>query len=176
MTARIRDLAMMGGLLAAAFVLKLPAIGLPNIEPFTLVYFFIGYRFGILWGGAVAALGELVYATLNPLGPSLPPVAAAQVVGMVIAGTAGGFAARIDPYRIFSMPRRWGLAVAAVLITCVYDILTNLAMFWTMGNLWAWLIAGIPFSALHIIANCLLFVFVFPALVKIVPGRAGVAR
>ena len=171
MNPRVRDLATMGGLLAAAFVLKLPALGLPNIEPFTLTYFFIGYRFGAFWGGAVGALGEFVYATFNPLGASLPPVAAAQTIGMALAGIAGGVSARLNLFHIFSRPRRWGLAAAAVLITLLFDVLTNVAMFWTLGNLTAWLLAGIPFSALHIISNCLLFVFVFPALQKIVPGR-----
>jgi len=167
----VRDLAKIGGLLAAAFVLKMPAIGLPNVEPFTLVYFFIGFRYGIFWGGAVAAMGEFLYSTLNPFGAALPPVLAAQVIGMAVAGVAGGLAARFDPQRIFTLPRRWGLAVAAVIITLFYDVLTNLAMFWTLGNLWAWLVAGVPFSVLHIASNSFLFAFAFPVLRKIVPAQ-----
>jgi len=167
----LRDVARIGGLLAAAFVLKMPAVGLPNVEPFTLVYFFIGFRYGIFWGGSVAALGEFLYSTLNPFGAALPPVTAAQIIGMAVAGAAGGLAARFNPHRIFSLPRRWGLALTAIVITLFYDVLTNLAMFWMLGNLWAWLIAGIPFSSLHIASNSLLFAFVFPVLRKIVPAR-----
>lgn len=173
MTLHVRDLAKMGGLLAAAFVLKLPAIGLPNLEPFTLVFFFIGYRYGALWGATVGALGEFLYSTLHPFGAALPPVTVAQVCGMAVAGLAGGLGARLDPARIFSRSRRWGLALTAVILTLFYDVLTNLAMFWTLGNLWAWLLAGIPFSALHIVSNSLLFAFAFPALQKIVPARSG---
>jgi hypothetical protein len=168
---QVRDLAKIGGLLAAAFVLKLPLIGLPNVEPFTLVYFFIGFRYGIFWGGAVAAIGEFLYSTLNPFGVALPPVMVAQVAGMAAAGVAGGLAARFDPYRIFTSPRRWGLALTAAAITLFYDVLTNVAMFWTLGNLWVWLVAGVPFSALHIVSNSLLFAFAFPVLGKIVPAR-----
>jgi len=40
----VRDLAIVGGLLAAAFVLNLPLLGVPNVEPLTLVFFFIGSR------------------------------------------------------------------------------------------------------------------------------------
>jgi hypothetical protein len=167
----VRDLARIGGLLAAAFVLKLPAMGVPNIEPFTLIFFFIGFRYGTVWGAAVGALGELLYSTLNPFGPALPPVTLAQVIGMALAGLAGGGAARFDPGGVFTQTRRWGLVLTAVLITLVYDLLTNLAMVWTLGNLWAWLLAGIPFSALHIVSNCLLFALAFPALQKIVPRR-----
>ncbi len=173
MNLHVRDLAKIGGLLAAAFVLKLPALGLPNVEPFTLVFFFIGHRYGCFWGAAVGALAEFLYTTLNPYGPALPPVAVAQVIGMALAGGAGGLAARIDPWRTFSRPSRWGLAVHALVVTAVYDVLTNVAMFWTLGNMWAWLVAGVPFSALHIATNCLLFAFAFPALQKIVPGRVG---
>ncbi len=172
----VRDLARIGGLLAAAFVLKMPAIGLPNVEPFTLVFFFIGYRYGGFWGAAVGALGEFLYTTLNPFGAALPPVTVAQIIGMALAGTAGGLAAHVDPWRIFSRPRRWGLVLTAIVITLFYDLLTNLAMFWTLGNLWPWLIAGIPFSALHIGSNSLLFAFAFPALQKIVPGQSGENR
>ena len=161
----------MGGLLAAAFVLKLPAIALPNVELFTLVYFFIGYRYGIFWGGAVDAFFEFLYSTLNLYGPALPPVNAAQIIGMAAAGIAGGVGARFNPFRIFSLPRRWGLVLAAVVVTLFFDLVTNLAMVWTLGNLWVVLIAGIPFSALHIAANSLLFAFAFPALQRIVPER-----
>ena len=171
MNLHVRDLAKIGGLVAAAFVLKMPAIGLPNVEPFTLVYFFIGFRYGIFWGGAVAALGEFLYSTLNPFGAALPPVTAAQVVGMAVAGIGGGLAARFDPFRVFTSPRRWGLAFTAVIITLFYDVLTNLAMFWTLGNLWVWLVAGVPFSVLHIASNSLLFAFAFPVLRKIVPAQ-----
>lgn len=171
MNLHVRDLAKIGGLLAAAFVLKMPVIGLPNVEPFTLVYFFVGFRYGIFWGGAVAAIGEFLYSTLNPFGAALPPVMVAQVVGMAVAGVTGGLAARFDPFRVFTAPRRWGLVLTAVIITIFYDVLTNLAMFWTLGNLWVWLVAGVPFSALHIVSNSLLFAFAFPVLGKIVPAR-----
>jgi len=173
---QVRDMARIGGLLAAAFVLKLPAIGLPNIEPFTLVFFFIGYRYGCFWGAAAGALAEFLYTTMNPYGAALPPVSAAQIMGMAFSGFAGGLAGRIDPLRIFSRPSRWGLAVAGIMLTLVYDVLTNLAMFWTLGNVWAWLVAGIPFSALHIASNCILFALVFPALQKIVPARVEDGR
>ena len=104
-------------------------------------------------------------------GAALPPVTAAQIVGMAAAGGAGGLGARIDPYRVFSLPRRWGLVLAAVAVTLFFDLVTNLATVWTLGNLWVVLIAAIPFSALHIVSNSLLFAFAFPALQRIVPAR-----
>jgi hypothetical protein len=209
---RIRDLATVGGLLAAAFVLKMPAFALPNVEPFTLVYFFIGYRYGIVSGALVGGTGEFLYSVLNPMGAAIPPVIAAQVLGMSVAGCAGGVVATVRS--VFGRPhraaptgrdgasdltgaasraptgtngisdqtgaasraptvRRWVLAGIAAVVTLIYDLLTNLAMVWTVGNVWVWLVAGIPFSALHIASNSLLFAFAFPALNKIVPGRQG---
>jgi len=109
---------------------------------------------------------------LNPYGLALPPVIVAQIAGMTIIGIGGGLCGRFDPARIFSTPRRWGLALTAAVFTLQFDLLTNLAMFWTVGRIQAWLILGIPFSALHIASNSLLFAFAFPALRKIVPGRS----
>ncbi len=176
MNLSIRDLARVGGLLAAAFVLKLPILGLPNIEPFTLVYFFIGYRYGLVWGIVIAGLGEFLYSAFNPFGAALPPVMVAQVVGMGIVGLCGGLFGHYDSWRVCSHSRRWGLLAVAICLTLVFDLLTNLAMVWTLGNLVEWLYAAIPFSALHIAANSVLFVFAFPVLQKLMPDATETAE
>ncbi len=165
-----RELAHIGGLVAAAFVIKLPLLGIPNVEPFLLTYFFIGFRFGPGWGLTIGAAAEFLYSTLNPFGPAIPPVLLAQVLGMGLAGLIGGILASWNPWDWLTKPNRIGLAILGGVITLFYDLATNLAMVATLGSLWAWLIAGIPFSALHIVSNCLLFAVVFPALCKIVPA------
>ena len=61
----VRRLVVSGGLVAAAFAIKYPLIGIPNVEPFTLAFFCVGYMFGPAWGLFVGAAGETIYATIN---------------------------------------------------------------------------------------------------------------
>ena len=164
MNSSLRRLAQSGGLLAAAFALKYPLIGIPNVEPLTLAFFVLGYAHGARWGIFVGALGEIIFATFNPMGMSIPQVWGAQVVSMALVGAAGGMMRPFyDPLR--SPKLRAGFAaVAGVGVTLVFDILTNLAFAATIGPFWAVMIAAIPFAAIHLISNALLFGALFPIL------------
>ncbi len=100
MNPSVRRLAQSGGLLAAAFALKYPLIGLPNVEPLTLAFFAIGYAHGARWGAFVGIVGEMIYATINPLGMSIPQVWGTQILSMALAGIAGGLVRPFyDPLR-----------------------------------------------------------------------------
>jgi hypothetical protein len=50
------------------------------------------------------------------------------------------------------------LALFALVLTAVYDLLTNVATGLVFGQMKYWLIAGIPFSLWHIGFNVALFV------------------
>jgi hypothetical protein len=173
MTPGLRRLAQSGGLVAAAFALKYPLIGLPNIEPLTLAFFAVGYGWGLRWGALVGAVGMALYASFNPWGAAIPPVWAAQVIGMALAGAAGGVIRRVAG----TTGRHWIVAtVAGVIVTLIYDLLTNLAIALTIGPFWPMMAAALPFAAIHITSNALLFGLIFPILTRwlLRPARAVV--
>lgn len=156
---------MSGGLVAAAFALKYPLVGLPNIEPLTLAFFAVGYAYGIPWGAFVGAAGEALYATVNPFGPPILPVWVAQIVSMLIVGAVGGWIGRMDNHRMWSNKQAVAIVVAAgIVVTFVFDLLTNLALAAAIGPFWPVMIAGLPLAGVHIASNALLFLVVFPIL------------
>lgn len=170
----VRRLAVSGGLVAAAFAIKYPLIGIPNVEPFTLSFFSVGYMFGPLWGLFVGAVGEIIYATLNPYGAAIFPVWIAQIIGMATAGLIGGWIGLLKDQLDWDRRRSLVIAVAAgVAATLFFDIVTNLAMAWSIGPFWPVMVAAIPFAAVHIASNALLFATIFPILRRWILGSAS---
>jgi hypothetical protein len=158
----LRRLARSGGLVAAAFALKLPLFAVPNVEPLTLAFFALGYAYGPLWGLMVGAVSMAVYATFNPWGAAIIPIWIAQIAGMALAGSAGGVLRMFAGGR--GVPRMIPAAIAGAAATLIYDLLTNLAFAVAIGPFWPVMIAAIPFSAIHITSNALLFGAIFPIL------------
>ena len=62
----------------------------PDFEVQTLGIFGAGVLLGARDGALVGGLTMLVYSLLNPYGPAHPVVTAAQLLGQVPAGIAGG--------------------------------------------------------------------------------------
>ncbi|MBI3871462.1 MAG: hypothetical protein HY304_00095 [candidate division Zixibacteria bacterium] len=163
MNPSLRRLARSGGLVAAAFALKYPLVAIPGLEPLTLVFFALGYAYGPIWGALVGATGEVVYATLNPLGVAVVPVWMAQIIGMAGAGVAGG-ATRFLADHLAHRDGRLPAILAGVLATLFFDAVTNLAYALSIGPFWPVLLAGLPFAAVHVASNALLFLTIFPTL------------
>ena len=165
---------MSGGLVAAAFAIKYPLIGIPNVEPFTLAFFCVGYMFGPAWGLFVGAAGETIYATINPYGASIAPVWVAQIAGMACAGAIGGWVGLMKDRLNRNNKQGVVLAVGAgIVATLIFDLITNLAMAWSIGPFWPVMIAAIPFAGLHIASNALLFIVIFPILRRWFLGSAS---
>lgn len=164
MNPTLRRLAQSGGLLAAAFALKYPLIGVPNVEPLTLAFFALGYTHGARWGAFVGITGEAIFATFNPLGMPIPQVWLAQIIGMALAGIAGGLVRPFfDPIRSVRIKALFA-AVAGIGVAFAFDAVTNLAFALSIGPFWPVMIAAIPFAAIHAASNALLFALVFPIL------------
>jgi hypothetical protein len=134
------------------------AESIPNFESLTLVVFSAGVLLGFRDGALVGALTMLLYTLLNPYGPAPPLVMLGQVLGSALAGWGGGLFARLGGAAWPARARAGGLAVAALLSTAIYDLLTNVATGLVFGQMRTWLVAGIPFSLWHIGFNVALFV------------------
>lgn len=118
-------------------------------------------------GALVGGMTMLVYTLLNPYGPAHPLVMLSQVLGTAAAGVAGGLYARAGLPGRGVRTRSVTLALAAVAVTGVFDLVTNLATGLVYGQMKTWLLAGIPFSLWHIGYNVLLFVAIGTPLVAV---------
>ena len=121
----------------------------------------LGVRDGILTG----AVTMLVYSLLNPYGAAPPLITLAQVVGEAATGAAGGVLAAAGLAGLAPALRAASLAVSAVFVTLFFDLVTNLATGYLLGQMRIALIGGIPFSLWHIGWNIALFVAIGTPLV-----------
>ena len=145
-------------LLIAAGLTGVYAESIPNFEVLTLVVFGSGVLLGARDGSLVGALTMLVYTLLNPYGPAPPLVMLAQVLGSAMAGAAGAWFAVLGLPARPAIVRAAVLALAAIVVTALYDLLTNVATGLVFGQPRYWILAGIPFSLWHIGYNVALFV------------------
>ncbi|MGB8657646.1 MAG: hypothetical protein WCE90_07660 [Candidatus Zixiibacteriota bacterium] len=163
-----RKLAWMGVLVALAIVLKLPLLSVPNVEFFTFVVFSAGYLLGMMEGLTVGIVSMSVYTSvITPYGLPPLPIALAQVVSMALIGLSGGLVSRFS--RISLFPSTLALVVVGVSglgLTLIYDLLTNLAVAYVMGQFVPIMIAAVPFTLLHVLSNVLIFVIFTPFLLK----------
>lgn len=140
---------------------------IPNFEPLTLVMFCSGVLLGVQGGAFVGGFTMFVYSLLNPYGPVHPLIMLAQVAGETLTGAAGGvFAALGLPGRGAAL-RAAMLAAAGLVLTALFDLITNLATGVVFGQMRATLIGGIPFALLHMGTNIAMFAAVGTPLVAV---------
>lgn len=140
-------------------------ISIPNVEAVTLMLFISGYTLGMVNGIMVAVVASTIYFGFNPQGGMYPPLLIAQIIGMSLAPVLGfllkSLKSNLNRWEIASL-----LGLSAIICTAFYDLLTNIAYPLSTGmgvkGIIGFIIAGIPFSALHILSNTLIFLFVIP--------------
>jgi hypothetical protein len=133
------------------------AESVPNFEVLTLVVFCSGVLLGVRDGILTGAITMLVYSLLNPYGAAPPLITLSQVVGEAAAGAAGGLLAAAGLAGYPPGPRAAILTVAAIVLTLFFDLVTNLATGYLLGQVRLALLGGIPFSLWHIGWNVVLF-------------------
>lgn len=148
-------------------------MAVPNVEGFTAMLFAAGYALGALRGIIAAGAASLIYFGLNPQG-LFPPLLVSQILGAAVAAVAGAVFRLVARLKRLHPPERRTLTLAAIgiLVTLIYDILTNSVypIFAGLkgGALAAYYMAAIPFSVLHIGTNLFIFIFVVPALLNLI--------
>lgn len=157
-------LAKMGIFVALAIALKLPILQIPNVEFFTFVVFSSGYLLGILEGGVVGGLSILIYTTFNPYGFPPLPIALAQIFSMIFIGVFGGVIFKAGLVIWVKLTTLILMGFVGVVLTLVYDLFTNLAVAYVVGQFIPVMLAAIPFSLIHIGSNALIFVVLAPVL------------
>lgn len=162
-TAMIAKIGVLSGTsVAVGFLLS----SIPNVEGMSAITFLSGCLLGPIGGIAVGAIGISVFSVLNPLGPPLPPVLAAQVIAMSLFGLFGSM------WKASTKKATTAILAAGLLggvLTLLYGLLTDLAFAASIGRLrhpLPVIVAGIPFSALHIFSNVAIFIGVGGFLVR----------
>jgi hypothetical protein len=167
---RIRWIARAGMFTALSVALGYSLIFVPNIELISASIFASGWLFGPSVGTTVGALSFAIFSLFNPLGASLPPLMIAQILGGMILGSAGGFLkSMVSGFPV--IVRGIVLGIGGGLLTLLYDVITNIGgfiAFTTEKTFFAYLVAGMVFSLLHILSNTLIFsLLLFPILNRI---------
>jgi len=140
---------------------------IPNFEPLTLAMFCSGVLLGVRDGVLIGGLTMLVYSLLNPYGAVHPLVMSAQVAGEALTGAAGGVFAWLGLPGRGLVLRAATLAVAGVVLTACFDLITNVATGIVFGQMKATLIGGMAFAFFHIATNTAMFAVVGPPLVAV---------
>ena len=126
---------------------------IPNVELVTATIFLSGYLLGKSGGSLVGVLTFGIYSTLNPYGmPPLPLLFTQMFAGGVIGFTGGAIKGRWEGIISFT--------ISGILLTFFYDIITNASgyfLFPQKSTFIAYMIAGIGFSAVHILSNGAIF-------------------
>jgi energy-coupling factor transport system substrate-specific component len=175
-----RKLALMGILAALAIALKLPILTIPNVEFFTFIVFASGYLLGMMAGAIVGIISMSIYTTVvTPYGLPPLPIAFAQVFSMAIIGLGGGLVSKSNAVAVAESPTSRPvravliLAVSGLVLTLIYDLFTNLASAYVIGQFVPVMIAAIPFAAIHILSNVLIFAVLTPLVLRMSTSLKG---
>ena len=154
---------------------------IPNFELQTVMLFAGGWALGPFGGAAAGAVGAFLFSAFNPYGSGLmyPLLLVSQMLGMALAGAVGGVVGGLGI--VPPVPRWIAVVGSGIVVTLLYDLLTNVASGLAFGQLRATLIAGAGFSLFHIATNAVLFASVGVLLVRalertrrsLAPPRAG---
>lgn len=166
MKTELRSLVLAAIFAAAAAAGGFLLIAVPNVELYSIFLFLSGITLGIPKASMSAVAAGGIFFGFNPQGGLFPPLIISQILGSVGYATAGGLIRR----RADVSPFICGLLGIAA--TALYDLLTNLAFPLSSGfvgtQIAATLVAGIPFAAVHIGSNALIFGLLTPPLRKVI--------
>ena len=174
MTPRVRLVTRIALFSALIYVLSWVTSYLPSVN----AAFFIAFSAGYIWGAgpgiAVGALGMWLWTSFNPLGPAALPIAASQIVGLAACGLVGRvFRPIVSPSHKHSS-RFMVLLLAALVCTLVFYTPVSIIDAWVFQPFWPRLIGGLPFVAISLAANAVVFPLLFGATRRICERESAI--
>lgn len=150
------------GLFAALFyVLSLSFVALPNVNPGFFVIFSAGFLWGPVPGILVGAVGMGAWTMFNPFGPALPPISAAQVIGMSQVGLFGWLVSLLKWKQWSPLTCVLLLAIAGMVSAILFFLPVNMMDAILFKPFWPRFIAGATMSLLALLTNAILFPILF---------------
>jgi energy-coupling factor transport system substrate-specific component len=145
--------------------------GMPNIEPVMLVTLVsgvkYGWKYGLLTGLLTMAFSDLlIYGTIPyfALSMSVSFIALTGLMTNVAYGLVGALSGFFKKHT-----KRVELAGAALLLTIIYDLVTNVGTAFIANiTVVQALLQGIPFMFLHLLGNVLIVTICAPYLLKVI--------
>ncbi len=161
--------ALLGIMTALALVGNFVLVVIPNVELGTTILFITAYIFGPLMAVWSALIMSIIFSSINPWGGMIPLIWLAQLIGWVYVSLVGGMLGRARN------TSRTELAVAGLVCTLVFDLITNIAYSLSFNiPILVALTTGVPFLLIHVVSNIFLFSLVVPTIHKAVTaGLAG---
>jgi hypothetical protein len=163
MQAPIRKLAYLGVFIALIMGVGYALVMVPNVELVTALTFLAGVLMGWRSGILIGCVGEFLFSAFNPMGSGLlfPLLLVAQVISMGVVGGVGGLCRSLVLEGNPSFGRNLLIGAVGFGLTLFYDILVSLAFPLMAGfdkkGIISTLVAGVVFSALHLVVNTLIF-------------------
>ncbi len=148
---------------ALVYVLSWATAYLPNVNFICFIVFSAGFLWGAGPGMMVGALGMWLFSSFNPYGPAPIPIMAAQIVGAAASGVVGSvYRGRVAVSDGQKVPV-WLLMAAAVICTVLFYIPVNTVDAWMFQPFWPRFIGGLPWVAIALVSNILIFPLLFKA-------------
>lgn len=136
---------------------------LPNVELITFTIFTSGIVLGPVYAMLVGLLSFAIYSFFNPYGISPFPLFLTQIAGGIVIGFAGGTFGKLVVKVQNNLVRSVFSALAGLIVTFIYDVLTNIGAYVSIGNpsvsLWLFIAGGLSFAFVHLVSNTLVFFF-----------------
>lgn len=149
---------------ALALVGNYVLVIIPNVELASGVLFVTAFLFGIQMAVWCVLLVSMIFAFFNPWGPFIPPIWFAQVIGWIFIAVTGVIMGR-QKERSWSRKRIAELAMVGAFLTLFFDLTTTLAYSWFFGVPFVLaIIAGLPFTMVHVVSNSVIFPAIVPRL------------
>jgi hypothetical protein len=140
-------------------------VAVPNLELGSTVLFVTAYFFGARMAIWSTLIMSLLFGIINPWGAFIPQIWASQVIGWFYIITIGSIMGRQSKNGRKLEPRKWELSITGAFVTFIFEQITNLGYSITFGvPFFLAATAAIPFSAIHIISNTVIFSQVVPML------------
>ncbi|MFX0055251.1 MAG: hypothetical protein ACFFAX_05185 [Promethearchaeota archaeon] len=169
---RSRQVAITAIMTALALVGNYVFVAIPNVELGSGILFVTAYLFGFQTGALCAVLMAVIFGSINPWGGLIPQIWITQVIGWVYITAAGALMGRNRSGSKHSIREIWLLGFTGAFLTFFFDMLTNLGYSWAFGiPYWLAIVSGLPFMAVHVASNAIIFGAVTPRLDFIVRSQ-----
>ena len=158
-------------LTAVGVILGYLFLSIPNVELVTATVFIAGFFLGPLFGVLVGVVTEFIYSALNPMGMAAPNLLLAQILGMALAGYAGGKVQQNGWYKKSPLVQIIIFGTAGFLITLLFDVLTTLSFVFILSGgdlnkILSSFFVGMTFYVIHITVNTVIFAVLVPILIS----------